>query len=200
MLRKDSSLDALFPKVRQALLAAMLSQPDHWWYLSDLARFLEVRPSSLQRELASLTHAGILRTRPSGNRIYYQPDPNCPLLPDLQGLLAKTAGLADIVRDAIRPFWEKIEIAFLYGSIASGEETSASDVDLMILGAPRLIDLAPALREAEKRLGRPINPAVFTPEEFCHKLTDGNHFLTTVMHSEKIFLKGSKDELGAACS
>ena len=91
-IRKKRPLDSLFPRTRQAVLTATLLHPDRWWYLSDLAKHLGVRPSSLQREIATLTSTEILRQRRDGNRVYFQANADCPFLPELQGLLVKTAG------------------------------------------------------------------------------------------------------------
>lgn len=197
-MRKTSLLDHLLPKIRQAILAATILQPEHWWYMSDLAKHLDVTPSSLQRELASLVEAGILRKRQDGNRVYYQPDPQCSILPELRGLLVKTSGVADVLKEMLQPFWERTAFAFVYGSIARNEETSSSDVDLMLIGNLRLTELSPVLREVEKQLGRPINPTLFNSQEFACKAEEGNHFVTTILNAPKIYLKGSNDELVAA--
>lgn len=197
-MRTSPALDALFPRIRQAVLAATVLNPDRAWYLSDLAHALDVRPSSLQRELVSLTEAGILQRRREGNRVYYQADPACPFLDELQGLLAKTAGLADVVREALQPFGASITFAFIYGSLARREEASTSDVDLMIIGKTRLAEIAGALREAERRLRRSINPTVYTWEEFAKRVAAGQHFLNTVMGAPKLFLWGNYHELAAA--
>lgn len=197
-MRKPSLLDSLFPKTRQSVLVATILHPERWWYMSDLAHYLHVTPSSLQRELASLVEAGILKNRREGNRVYYQPDPQCPILPELRGLLVKTSGIADVIREMLQPFWTRINFAFIYGSLARNEETSVSDVDLMIIGDLRLLELAPALRETERRLLRPINPTLFNPREFARQVEEGNHFVTTVLHAAKIHLKGSEDELVTA--
>src|SRR5690349_19267630 len=146
-MRKSEVLDALFPRTRQDILSATVLTPDRWWYLSDLAQHLRRTPSTLQRELAALVRGGILRRRRDGKRVYYQADPDCPILSDLQGLVAKTVGLADVLLDALEPFDAFITYAFIYGSIARSEETSVSDLDLMIIGTLRLAELAPALRE-----------------------------------------------------
>jgi DNA-binding transcriptional ArsR family regulator len=71
------------------VLAATLSDPEKWWYLSDLAKHLRVTPSTLQRELARLVEAGIFRSRRDGNRIYFQPDPACPFLSEVRDLITK---------------------------------------------------------------------------------------------------------------
>jgi DNA-binding transcriptional ArsR family regulator len=197
-MRSSTAIEALFPRTRQGILAATFLHPDRWWYLSDLAQHLRVRPSSLQRELSALVEAGILHRRRDGNRIYYQPDPECPFLTELQGLLAKTAGLADILKEALQLYETLIDFAFVYGSIAQERETSTSDVDLMIIGPLRLAELSPALREAERCIQRPVSPTIYTWGEFSRKLHDGNHFLSTVMGAEKFFLKGDERELAEA--
>lgn len=112
------------------MLAATVMHPDRWWFLADLARHLGVSPSSLQRELQSLVEAGILIRREGGKHVYFQPDPNCPVLPELQGIMTKTLGLVDILRAAMAPFGEAIRVAFVYGSMARSEQLSESDVDL----------------------------------------------------------------------
>jgi DNA-binding transcriptional ArsR family regulator len=125
-MRKSRALDALFPKTRQVILAATVLHPERWWYLSDLAKHLGVRPSSLQRELTSLVDAGVLRRRQDGNRVYFQAQPDCPFLPELQGLLVKTAGVVDTLREVLSPFAKRIDWAFVYGPMARAEELASS--------------------------------------------------------------------------
>jgi len=200
IMRKSRAVDAIFPRTRQAILAATLLHPDRWWYLSDLARHLAVRPSSLQRELAALVEAGILRQRRDGNRTYFQPNPDCPFLTELQGLMLKTVGLVDVLHEVLEPFTNRIDWAFVYGSIARSEELASSDVDLMIIGRVGLADIVPALRQAEKRLNRPVNPTVCSREEFATKLAAGQAFLQTALHGAKLFILGDAHELAATFS
>jgi DNA-binding transcriptional ArsR family regulator len=196
-MRKHRPLDRLFPRTRQAILIATLLQPDRWWYLSDLAKHLGVRPSSLQRELAALTSAEILRQRRDGNRVYFQANPDCPFLAELQGLLVKTAGMVDALREALAPFTKRIDWAFVYGSVARAEELAASDVDLMVIGKIGLAELAPALRRAEKRLSRAVNPTLYSRVEFGTKLRARDHFLRSVLDGAKLFILGDSHELAA---
>lgn len=190
-------LDVLFPKTRQALLSAILLRPEKWWYLTDLAKHLGVRPSSLQRELASLVSGDLLVSRRDGNRVYYKVNPDCPVLQELQVLFVKTAGIADVVESSVKKFSDKIAVAFIYGSIARGEELSTSDVDLMIVGTVRLSDLVPSLKKAEKSLEREVNPTVYSTAEFSQKLKAEDAFIETVMADKKIFLEGNEHELQA---
>lgn len=197
-MRKPRPLDALLPRIRQAILAATLAKPEHEWYLGELARHLHVQPSSLQRELATLTAAGILRKRREGNRVYFQPDPDCPFLPELRGLLIKTAGLRDALRDALAPLAGRIRWAFVYGSVARGQEASGSDVDVMIIGDVGSSEVSPLLHEAEMRLGREVNSTVYSLGEFTKKLHAGYGFHRGVLDGAKLFLIGGERDLEAA--
>jgi len=194
-MRRNNATAALFPPIRAAILAATIMQPDRWWYLSDLARHLRLTPSSLQREIARLKRGGILRDRRDGNRVYYQPDPECPFMADLRGLIVKTSGLVDVVRQALAPLEDRLDCAFVYGSVATATQTSTSDVDLIVVGDVGLADLAIPIRSAQDRISRVINTTVYSPDELARKLANGHHFLEAILEREKIFVLGSQDAL-----
>jgi predicted nucleotidyltransferase len=197
-MRKLLPIAALLPAVRQEVLAATLMHPERWWYLSDLAAHLGRSPSSLQREVGQLSAAGILETRHEANRTYYRPNPGCPLLPELTGLVAKTIGVADRVRRALAPLAKRIEWALIYGSLARGEEVSESDVDLLLIVDEKLSDLVRPLKAAERQLGRPVNPATFPHREFASKLQSGHHYVCNVVAGDKLFLLGDAREFAEA--
>lgn len=195
MLRRSPALDALISRTKQQVLAATLLRPERSWYLLELARHLRVTPSSIQRELGLLVRSGILKRREDGNRVYFQADRNCPIFPDLRRILVKTAGLVDILKEGLAPLRKKIDVAFVYGSIASSDEHASSDVDLMVIGRAKLSELAVALRGPESRVGRSVNPTVYTSEEFAKKVREGNHFLNTVLSEELLFVYGTESDL-----
>jgi len=193
-MRTAVSVDALFPKTRQAILAATFGEPRRWWYMRELARHLRLTPSSLQRELASLVRGGILLRKHEGKHVYFQAAADSPIFPELQGLVLKTVGLADVIRDALGPLADRIQWAFIYGSVARSEEHSASDVDLMIIGQVGLADVSSPLRKAERRLNRAVNPATYTAGEIATKVKSNHHFITTIMRSKKLFILGDPRE------
>ncbi len=170
-------------------------EPERWWYLSDLARRLGVHHATLQRELARLSKAEILVTRRDGNRAYFRANPDSPIFPELRALLTKTAGLVDVLREALRPFAKRIESAFVFGSVARSAEASQSDVDLMIIGEVALKDLAPSLRSVEKLIGRPVNPSLYRASEFAKKVASDNHFILEVLDKKKVFVVGTQGDL-----
>lgn len=196
-MRKDNTLRVLFPKVRQGVLAATLSRPEKWWYLSELAKFLRTTPSSLQRELSSLASIGILQRRREGTRMYFKAERSSPIFPELRGIFEKTVGVVPTLREILRPFNTVIQCAFIYGSMARAQELASSDIDLMVIGAVGLADLTPALRAAERRFDREVNVINYSVKEFRDKVAHRDHFLTTVLKRPKQFVKGSQDELEA---
>jgi predicted nucleotidyltransferase len=199
-MRQPTTLDVLFTKTRQEILAATLLQPERWWYLSELAHFLNATPSSLQRELASLSEAGILELRTDGNRVYYRANGLCPFLPELQGLFVKTVGLVDLLARTLTPLAKMIDVAFVFGSFAESRELVTSDIDLLIVGKTGLTQIAQVLQEAENKMNRPINPVILSREEARSKLIEKNHFLETVRKANKLFILGKDSELGKAFS
>jgi uncharacterized protein len=196
MLRTSPLLDVLLGKTKQQILTATLLQPERSWYFLELARHLHLRPSSLQRELKQLTEAGILRRQEDGNRVYFQADTSCPVFQELAQIFFKTAGVVEALRTALEPLQNEIDIAFIYGSIASSSERSSSDIDLMVIGSAPLFKIAPLLRDLEGRVGRAINSTVYAEDEFKRRLQRENHFLTSVLRKKPLFIKGSADELG----
>ncbi|MGD9721323.1 MAG: helix-turn-helix domain-containing protein [Pirellulales bacterium] len=190
------TLDALLPKTRQGILAATLLQPEKAWYVSELARRMGVPPSSLQRELRDLEGAGILKSHRQGRMVYFQANTESPIFSDLRGLLVKTAGLVDVLANALRPLAAKLQLVFVYGSIASGSEHSESDIDLMAIGTVSPAELSMALRHARDLLGREINPTVYTRAEFDKKRKERDHFVTRVLDRPKLFVVGNQHGLG----
>ena len=194
-MRKSSPIDPLINKTTQGLLAATVLQPNRWWYLSDLAKHPRRRPSSLQTPLAALVSAGILARRKEGNRVYFQAHPDCPFLLELQGLIAKTVGLVEVLRETFVPLQDRLEVAFVHGSVARSGEAAASDIDLIVIGSLGLADLSPVLERAEERLARPVNVSVYLPQEFARKIAAKNHFLCSVLDKEKLFVVGELHDL-----
>jgi len=190
-MRKPAALAALFPTARGDVLAATLTQPQKWWYLSELAQFLGMSPSSLQRELKALVDGGILETRREGPRAYFKADTRSPVFPELRGLIDKTAGVIPTLRTLLRSFEGRIVCAFMYGS----EEHAQSDIDVLVVGDVGLADLTPTLRKAEARLGREVNVTSYSAAEFRRKTAAKDHFLSEVLRGPKQFVKGDQRDV-----
>jgi predicted nucleotidyltransferase len=198
MMRRSPLLDALFPVVRQQVLAALLFDPEKWWYLSELAARIGTSPSSLQRELAALTHSGLLEHRQDGRRIYYKSNTASPAFSALRELFAKTVGIIPALRTEFQGFEDNVNWAFMYGSIAREEEQNHSDIDLMVIGSISTADLLPMLRRLEQSFGREINVTRYSEKEFSQKIRNKDHFLSSVLKEKVVMIKGTENDLEAA--
>jgi predicted nucleotidyltransferase len=188
-----STLDVLMPKSRQRLLGAIFGQPGRTWYAAELARQIGVLRSGVQRDLKALAGAGLLKTHRKGRMVFYQANESAPVFPELHGLIIKTAGLVEVLRETLRPMAGKIRVAFVYGSIAGGRERSESDVDLMVVGSIDRMRLSRPLQETGLRLGREVNLTLYSPAEFQAKRK--GHFLSAVLDKPKLFVVGTERDL-----
>ena len=185
----------LFGRTRQAILALLFARPDQSFYQQEITRAAGVRLSAVQRELGNLVAAGLAESTRRGNRVYYQANRASPIFAEVQAIVLKTAGLVDVLREALEPMRDRIGVAFVFGSLASGTATSESDVDVMTVGDIGLRELAPLVRGARQKLGREVNPVAVRPAEWAERCEAGDHFITTVLEEPKVFLYGDQDEL-----
>jgi len=186
----------LLGKNRAALLAALLLRPEQKLHVRELARLTGASPGSMHRELKALTELGLLTREEIGRQVFYAAYRSCPVLDELAGLLRKTVGLVDIVRHALQPFSERIEAVFVYGSMASGTETSHSDVDVMILGDLAFSDAVSALAPTESLLRREVNATVMKVAEFARRRKANDGFVTAVLKAPRLWVMGDEDEFG----
>jgi predicted nucleotidyltransferase len=192
--QQDGLAKVLWPQVRRAVLGLLLANPDREWHLREIARRTGTALSATQREVLALAEAGILQRRVESRRSYYRANTSCPIYPELHSIAMKTVGLADVLRGALADV-PGIEVAFVHGSLARGDETSQSDVDLMVVGDVTLRALSSPLHSAQNALARPVNPSTYPVDEFRSKLAEGHYFLTRVMEEPKLFVIGDADVL-----
>ncbi len=188
-------IDSIFPKARQRLLGLLLPRPYQEFYLRELVRKSGMGQGSVQQELSSLAKSGLILRRKDGNRVYYRANTAAPIYNELKALMLKTAGLADVLRDALKPEADKIDSAFVYGSVARGDETAESDIDLMVIGTISFRRLTALIEPAQEYLGREINPTVYSKSEFVRKIRSGHHFCRCILREPKLFILGEEDEL-----
>lgn len=191
-----SVLDQLLgSRLRARLLGWLFSHADERFFVRQLAAVLREDSTNLSRELARLEALGIVTGVREGQQKYFQADPACPIYSELRSLVAKTTGAGDLVRAALQPLAPSIDVAFIFGSVAAGRETAASDIDVFVVGRVSLQDLMEVLSPIQSRLGREVNPTVYPAMEFREKIMRGHHFLSAVLEGPKIFLIGSFREL-----
>ena len=185
----------LFGSTRRRVLGWLLGHPDEAYYLRELVRHIGGAVGAVQRELELLTASGLVRREVRGNQVYFQANQKAAIFPELQGLFAKTVGLVDILRQSLMPLAERIRAAFVFGSTARGELHASSDVDLLVIDDVSFGDVIAVIQAAEKRLGRDVNPTVFSEDEFRTKVLAKHHFVTSVLAQPKMFVLGEDDDL-----
>ncbi|MBN8443581.1 MAG: nucleotidyltransferase domain-containing protein [Thauera sp.] len=170
-------------------------RPDQQIHLRELARMIGAAPGTLKKELDALCEAGLLRGERIGNQMRFCANTEHPVFPELQALIRKTIGLADTLRLSLAPLADRIDAAFIFGSMASGTENASSDIDLMVVGDAGFAEIVDATYEAQFALGREINPKVMSASEWQTKTVERNAFLQDVLSKPKIMLIGDIDVL-----
>ena len=150
---------------------------------------------ALQRELKQLTNAGFIVRRKIGNQVFYQANTGSPTFSDLKALVAKTVGVVGVLRELLEPVASQVKVAFVFGSMASGDERPESDIDVLIVGSISFGDAVSRLASAQTILGREVNPTVYPVDEFVAKARARNHFLTSVLKTKRLFIIGDEHEL-----
>lgn len=191
-----SIADALFPRVRQRVLALLFGNSDRSFFSNEVVALVQSGTGAVQRELASLAQAGLLTVTSQGNQKHYKGNVAAPVFPELRGLVLKTSGLVDVLRSFIAPLAAQIDAAFVYGSVAKRQDTAASDVDLMVVtGSVGYADLFPLMEEAGARLGRKVNPTIYTPAELAKRIKQKNAFATRILTQKKMWVIGREETL-----
>lgn len=190
-----SLVDIVSSRVKAELLRLLfgLGQPD--LHLRELVRQSGLSLGTVQQELRRLAKVDLVIARKDGNRVYYRANQDHPAYRDLCSLVLKTDGLVGVLQPALQT--PDVNLAFVFGSVARGETGASSDVDLMVIGSVGLRKLTVQLSGKANRLGREINPHALTPTEFAERRQRRDHFVTSVLKSPKLFVKGTEHELEA---
>lgn len=193
------ALDALFDGQRQKALGWLLLNPDCQVHVRDLARKTKAHAGSLHRELSRLASAGLITRSVAGNQVRYQANKQSPIFNELASIFRKTRGLTSVIRDAIEPLRQNIEVAFIYGSMAKGNAHERSDIDLFVIGGVDFSALVIALHPYQEELGREINLGLYSRADYRRKLSERDAFIRDVIAQPKLFVSGTCDDLGQPC-
>jgi len=188
-------INSLISKTKRNILALIFLNPDRQFYLLEIARLISISQGTIHREIKALVEDGILNAEKKNSRIFYSVNKNNPIYEELKSIVYKTFGVADELRDVLKRYKKRIDIAFIYGSVAKGADTGKSDIDVFIVSGIKFSDLAAALSSPEQKLGRPVNVHSLTPAEFKTKVEEGNYFVSGVLKTEKILLIGTNDDI-----
>ena len=187
--------ELLSSRARAEIFRLLLSGTGEELHVREIERRSGLNDSTLRQELRKLVRLDLVQSRRDSNRVYYRAKTESPLYPEIRNLVLKTSGLSDVLKSALMD--KRIRVAFVFGSIARGDEKAGSDVDLMVIGQLGLRDLSRLLSGIEEKIGREVNPHVLRQEEFKKRVRAREHFVSSVMETPKIFIIGSQRELEA---
>lgn len=187
---------ALFTATQRRVLSCLFGQPGRSYTMTELIHKTRAGSGAVQREIARLAGSGLLRVEHVGKQKHYSANPASPIHDELVGIVRKTFGLADPLREALAPLANRIRLAFIYGSVAKGSDTAASDIDLLLVSdALTYADVMAALDPLMQQLGRDINPTIYTRDQWHHRRDAGNSFAARMLQQPKLWLLGSEDDL-----
>ena len=189
-------MELLFGQYRQRVLSLLLLNPEESYYVREVARLTNTAPGTVHKELARLAEVGLLIREEQGNQVRYQANRVHPIFPELAGLFRKTTGVVAVLAEALKTVADQIDYAFVFGSIARGEETPSSDVDVLLIGKVSFVDAVQALYPAQEILQREINPTIYNQEEFIKRVAAGEPFVQNLLNSPKLFVIGNAHDFG----
>jgi len=186
--------NVLSSKVRLKVFRLFFLQPNKRYYLRELERLLNESVGNIRRELLKWSKAGLFLQEKVGNLTYYSLNKSFPIYEELKAIVSKTIGIEHILMEGLKRS-EDIKVAIIYGSVASGEDTGSSDIDVLLIGNPDMDNLVNNIQAMEKEVGRDINYILYTPEEFQRKKRGKNTFIMDVLKNPKIFIIGNENDL-----
>ncbi len=194
-----SMKNALFTDSQAKVHSWIFGQPERFYHLSELRRLTGLSSASLQREINRLVDAGLASSKMQGNQRQISANRQSPLFKELRDLTRKVMGVAPMIQEALLPIEKKIEIAFVYGSVAKQSDTAESDIDVMLVGRDlTLSDILEHLLPAEEILCRKINPTYYTVHEFKKRLSDADSFVNKVLSQPTLQIFGNMDDIRSA--
>jgi DNA-binding transcriptional ArsR family regulator len=185
----------LLPGYRRSVLGLLYLRPDETFHGREIARRTGFPAGTVTRELRKLAEVGLLERESRGNQILYRANRASPVFEEVAGILRKTSGFGDELARALQPLNDRIRVAFVFGSMASGKQQQGSDVEVIAIGDVDFGAVVDALYPVQKQIGREINPKVFAVSEWIAKVQAKSAFTTDVLGKPKIFLIGNANEL-----
>jgi len=193
-------IEFMFSPYRRQLLANLLLRPDEQFHVRELGRMTGISAGSLHRELKAMAESGLLLREKIGNQVFYRADTHCTIYEELAAIFRKTLGFASLLHDALSKLAGKIQVAFVFGSMASGQQKAGSDIDVCVLGNVTLLEVVKALSSVQDTLRREVNPVVMTAKKFAAQSVKKDRFVTRVLSEPKILVMGGEDELAKLVS
>jgi predicted nucleotidyltransferase len=188
--------DALFSSSQQPILACLFGRPEQWFHVKELIRLTNLGSASVQRELSRLEKGGLIETRRIANLKQVRAFAGSVIFSELRLIVLKTFGVVEVVREALSPLAPEIKLAFVYGSVAQGNDHAGSDIDVMLVSETLSYgQIMAALESPERRLGRAVQITQYTQEEFLERKLNNHPFLAEVLRQPKLMVIGTEHDI-----
>ena len=188
-------IELLFKDYRRRVLGLLLLHPESAYHVREIARLTGTVAGTLHKELSKLAEVGLLQKLMQGNQVLYQANRQSLIFEELASILRKTSGIAEVLAGALKPHQQQIECALVFGSIASGKATAASDIDVLIVGNLSFGDAVKALYPVQDVLAREINPKLYTLNEWRQAQQENTVFVQELLTKPHIKIIGDMDDL-----
>lgn len=190
--------DALFTQTQQRVLACLFGASGRSFTVSELIQGTGAGSGAVQREVARLAGSGLLTVERLGNQKRYRANVDSPIHDELASIVRKTFGLAAPLREALAPLASQIQAAFVYGSVAKRNDSAASDIDLMVVSDTLdYADVMAVLDPMTERLGRKVNPTLYSRDELRKRIAASNSFVVRVLSQPRVWVIGGEHGLSS---
>lgn len=185
--------DLVISRVRVKMLELFFSNTSEMYYVRQITREVKEEINAVRRELERLLGTGLLKSEQRGNRLYYSLNPRYLFFQELQQIIVKSIGLGEKIRRLRRKLGD-LEFVMFSGKFVRNLPPTQDEVEVLIIGKVVLPELQALMKEEEVRLGREVNYAVFSQEEFDFRKTRRDPFIMEILYSTRIMVIGSEDE------
>ncbi|NTF23597.1 nucleotidyltransferase domain-containing protein [Agrobacterium rubi] len=183
-----SVIDFMLSERQQRVLSALILHPGRQYGTNELLAIAGSGVGAGRNVIAGLEKSGIVLRAIRGNQVVYSINTGNPIYSELRAICLKTFGMKEVVADALRQFGDRIQLAFMFGSIVKGTDRPDSDVDLMVVGDVDVFELAEATEKLQAILGREIDLNLHSPEEWKQLASD--RVIGAIMKEDKIMVVG----------
>ncbi|HYD35422.1 MAG TPA: hypothetical protein VD999_05115 [Vitreimonas sp.] len=189
----SSLQDFMISRVRERMMELFFTKPDEMFYVREITRATKEEINAVRRELDRMISYGLIKSEQRGNRLYYFLNKKYLFFQELQQMVAKSSGLGKKILKA-KPKLGTVQFVMFSGKFVRGLRPRQDEVDVLVIGDIVLSELQALVKEEEAKIGRELNYAVFSNEEFTFRKTRRDPFIMDILFATRVMIIGSEDE------
>ena len=183
----NTPIEKLFgSKTRAKLLHLFFSNPEKSFYVREMTRVIDEQINSVRRELLNLENIGIIKNETFDNKVYYSANkkhPFCRPLVDIFSKKISTATEKDIQESTWESYCRPVK-NYLKGLIVTNRLPGQDGIDLLIIGNDKTKKLTRWAEVVEKKLGKPINYVIMSPDDYTYRKSVRDRFVLEILEME----------------